>query len=137
MCFNIRNYIATIREANMNPGMLQCKNCWKQGHVTLSCKIQGVKCVKYNSSYKSENHQQFTWYCKANEKTNLPRLETKKEELYLYSFKCANCQGDYQVNSNQYLFWRHHFNHDQHNKKQQELHKKRILICSAVSGIQV
>ena len=28
-CFNIGNYIATIREANMNPGMLQCKNCWK------------------------------------------------------------------------------------------------------------
>ena len=28
-CFNIGNYIATIREANMNPGVPQCKNCWK------------------------------------------------------------------------------------------------------------
>jgi len=28
-CFNIRRYIATIRGANMNPGVLQCKNCWK------------------------------------------------------------------------------------------------------------
>ena len=26
-CFNISNYIATIRGANMNPGVLQCKNC--------------------------------------------------------------------------------------------------------------
>ena len=28
-CFNIGNYIATIRGTNMNPSMLQCKNCWK------------------------------------------------------------------------------------------------------------
>ena len=28
-CFNIGNYIATIRGANMNPGVPQCKNCWK------------------------------------------------------------------------------------------------------------
>ena len=28
-CFNIGNFIATIREANMNPGVPQCKNCWK------------------------------------------------------------------------------------------------------------
>jgi len=28
-CFNIENYIATIRGANMNPGVPQCKNCWK------------------------------------------------------------------------------------------------------------
>jgi len=26
-CFNVGNYIATIRGANMNPGILQCKNC--------------------------------------------------------------------------------------------------------------
>ena len=28
-CFNVGSYIATIRGANMNPGVLQCKNCWK------------------------------------------------------------------------------------------------------------
>ena len=26
-CFNVGNYITTIREANMNPGIPQCKNC--------------------------------------------------------------------------------------------------------------
>ena len=28
-CFNIGNFIATIRGANMNPGVPFCKNCWK------------------------------------------------------------------------------------------------------------
>ena len=28
-CFNVRSYIATIRGANMNSGVPQCKNCWK------------------------------------------------------------------------------------------------------------
>ena len=28
-CFNVGNFITTIRGANMNPGVLQCKNCWK------------------------------------------------------------------------------------------------------------
>ena len=28
-CFNVGNNIATIRGANMNPGVPQCKNCWK------------------------------------------------------------------------------------------------------------
>lgn len=38
-CFNIRSYIATICKANMNPGILQCKNCWKWGYATFSCRI--------------------------------------------------------------------------------------------------
>ena len=25
--FNVGKYIVTIRDANMNPGVLQCKNC--------------------------------------------------------------------------------------------------------------
>ena len=37
--FNIGNFIATIRGANMNPGVPLCKNCWKWGHTTLSCRI--------------------------------------------------------------------------------------------------
>jgi len=27
--FNIRSFIATVRGANINPGISQCKNCWK------------------------------------------------------------------------------------------------------------
>ena len=38
-CFNISKYIATIRGANINPGIPQCKNCWKWGHATFSCRI--------------------------------------------------------------------------------------------------
>jgi len=38
-CFNVRSYITTIRGANMNPGVLQCKNCWKWGHATFSCRV--------------------------------------------------------------------------------------------------
>ena len=28
-CFNVRRFIVTVRMANMNPGIPQCKNCWK------------------------------------------------------------------------------------------------------------
>ena len=34
-CFNIGRYIATIQGANINPGVLQCKNCWKWGHCHM------------------------------------------------------------------------------------------------------
>ena len=47
-CFNVSRYITTIRDANMNLGVPQCKNCWKWGHATFSCRIQGSKCIKYN-----------------------------------------------------------------------------------------
>ena len=59
-CFNVGNFIATIRGANMNPGVPQCKNCWKWGHTTFSCKIQGAKCVKCNGLHKSEYHREFS-----------------------------------------------------------------------------
>ena len=32
-CFNVGRYIVTIREANMNLDMLQCKNCWRWEHA--------------------------------------------------------------------------------------------------------
>ena len=120
-CFNVGNYIVTIWGANMNPGIPQCKNCWKWGHSTFSCRIQGAKCVKYNSLYKSEHHCKFGWYCKANAKTILPRLETKKGKPCLYSFKCSNCRGEHQVDSNQCLFWRYSFNREWHQKKYIEI----------------
>ena len=58
-CFNIRRYIATIRGANMNPRVTQCKNCWKWKHSTFSCRIQGSKCVRCNNPHKLENHHEF------------------------------------------------------------------------------
>jgi len=68
-CFNVGNYIMTIQGANMNPSIPQCKNCWKWGHTTFLCRIQGAKCVKCNGLHKSEHHREFGWCCKANAKT--------------------------------------------------------------------
>ena len=73
-CFNVGNFITTIRGTNMNPGVPLCKNCWKWGHATLSCRIQGARCVKCNGPHKSEHHREFGWCCKANDKTNPPKL---------------------------------------------------------------
>ena len=111
-CFNVGRYIATIRGANMNPGVPQCKNCWKWGYVTFSCRIQDSKCVKYNGPHKSEHHYEFGWCCKMNNKINLPRLETKKGGPYPHSFKCLNCRGNHQADSNQCLFWKHRFSRE-------------------------
>jgi len=58
-CFNISRYITTIKGVNMNLGVSQCKNCWKWGYTTFSCRIQGSKCIKCNRLHRSENHQEF------------------------------------------------------------------------------
>lgn len=115
-CFNVRNYIATIRGANMNPGMSWCKNCWKWGYTTFSCRIQGAKYFKCNGPHKSKHYQQFAWCCKTNKKTNAPRLETKKGEPCLHSLKYMNYWGNHQADSNQCPFWRYSFNCEWHNK---------------------
>jgi len=94
-CFNFGGYIATICGANMNPGMPQCKNCWRWSHATFSCRIQESKYIKYNGPHKSENHHEFGWCCKVNKKLNPPRLETKRGEPCPHSFKCSNCRGDH------------------------------------------
>ena len=112
--FNVRKYIATIWGANMNPGVLQCKNCWKWDHITFLCRIQELKYVKCNGPHKSENHREFGWCCKANDKINPPRMETKKGDPCPHTFKCSNCRGDHQADSNQCLFWRHRFNREWH-----------------------
>jgi len=96
-CFNVGRYIVTIRAANANPGILQCKNCWRWGHSTFSCRIQGSKCVKCNGPHKLKNHCKFSWCCKANEKTNPLRLKTKKGKSYLHLFKCSNCRDEHQA----------------------------------------
>ena len=132
--FNVGNYIATIRGANMNPGVPQCKNCWKWGHSTFSCRIQGEKCIKCNGPHKSEHHREFGWCCKSNAKLNPLRLETKKGEPCLHSFKCLNCKGDHQADSNICLFWRHRFNREWHIKKYAEIRENRSQsLCSAVN----
>jgi len=136
-CFNVGRYIATIRRANMNLGVSQCKNCWRWGHTTFSCRIQGSKCVKYNGPHKSKNHHEFRWCCKVNEKTNSLRLETKKSDLCPHSFKYSNCRGDHQANSNQCPFWRYQFNREWYQKKYVEIHENRIKsICSLESDKQ-
>jgi len=109
----------------MNPGVPQCKNCWKWGHTTFSCRIQGSKCVKCNGPHKSENHCEFGWCCKVNDRINPPRLETKKGELCPHSFKCSNCRGDHQADSNQCSFWRHRFNREWQQKKYAKIHDNR------------
>ena len=134
-CFNVGNNIVTIRGANMNPEVPQCKNCWKWGHSTFLCRIQGAKCVKCNGPHKSEHHREFGWCCKANAKINPPRLETKKGELCPHTFKCSNCKGDHQADSNICPFWRHRFNREWHTKKYAEIRKNRLQsICSEENG---
>ena len=124
-CFNVGNYITTIQGENMNSGVLQCKKCWKWGHTTFLCRIQGAKCVKCNGPHKSEHHREFGWCCKANDKINPPRLETKKEEPCSHSFKCSNCKSNHQANSNQCPFWRHRFNREWHTRKYAEICENR------------
>ena len=97
--FNIGRYITMIQGANMNPGVLQYKNCWKWGHMAGVCCIQGAKCVRCNGPHLSEHHHHFAWCCKAKNKINPPRLETKKGEPCSHSFKCLNCKGKHQANS--------------------------------------
>ena len=127
-CFNIENYITTIRGVNMNLGMLQCKNCWRWGHTTFSCRIQRVRCIKCSSLYKTEYHCQFVQCCKVNNKVHPPQLETKKGELCPYAFKCSNCCDNHQVDSNQCLFWKHRFNYEQYSKKQIKICKNRNIL---------
>ena len=54
--FNVGSYITTIHGTNMNPGISQCKNCWKWRHITFSCCSYEPKCVKYNGPHKVEYH---------------------------------------------------------------------------------
>ena len=84
--FNVESYVITIYGVNMSPNMLQYKNCWKWGHMTFTCRFQGSKYIRYNSSHKIEHYYHFTWCCK------------------------ANFKGDYQVDSNTCLFWKYWFN---------------------------
>ena len=124
-CFNIGNHIIIISDTNINSRISQCKNCWK---VTFSCRVQGSKCIKCNGPHKMEHHCQFAQCCKANFKTNPPRLKTKQSELCSYSFKCLNCKGKYQADLNTCPFQKYCFNREQYFKKYQELQNIRAEI---------
>jgi len=52
--FNIGSIIATVRGANMNPGVSQCKNCWKWSYMAEVCHIQGSKYAKCNGPHLTE-----------------------------------------------------------------------------------
>ena len=47
----------------------------------------------------TEYHREFAWCCKANTKSNPPRLETKKDDPCPHTFKCLNCKGSHLANS--------------------------------------
>ena len=89
--------------------------CKKGGHCRRWALIVGKECtvemcfldewtwhmiVKYNSLYEVKHHRNIVWYCKANFKTNLSRLEIRSRKSYSYSFKCINCKGEHQADSN-------------------------------------
>ena len=112
-----------VCRANMNLCVPQCKNCWKWGHMASVCYIQWTKCVKCNGPHLISHHCYFAWCCKANNKTNPPRLETKKGKSCSYLFKCLNCKGDHQVDSNECPFWRYCFNKEWHIKEYAKLWK--------------
>ena len=103
--FNVGSFIAMVYGANMNPGVLQCKNCWKWEHIAGVCYIQGAKCVRCNRLHLTEHHCHFAWCCKTNDKINPPRLETKKGEPCPHMFKCLNCKGDHQCCGNHLSQW--------------------------------
>ena len=137
-CFNVGKYITTIRRANMNLGVLQCKKCQKQGHSTYVCKVQGSRYVKYNSPHLTEHHREFLQCCKANTKSNLSKLETKADKPCPHSFKCVNCKEDYQADPNLCPFWYYHFNKKQHSKKYAKIHNnQKQTINSVVNGLVV
>lgn len=119
----------------MNPSVLQCHKCWKWGHTTFTCRSHGSKCQKCSGPYSLENHHDLAWCCKANFKTNPSRLETKKDKLCPYAFKCTNYKGEHCVDDNKCPFWKHRFNREWYTKKAQELREIQAnSIRSAVNG---
>ena len=69
-CFNIGCYIATVRGTNMNPGIPQCKNCWKWGHSTLSCHSHIPRCAKCYGAHTTKHHREKAWCYMENKKAN-------------------------------------------------------------------
>ena len=130
--FNVSWYIYIVQSTNINLRVLQCKNCWWWGYSTFACQSHMARCIKYNSSHKTEHHQEIGWCCKENKKTTPLRSATKESNPCSYVFKCINCKGDHLANNYHYPYWKNHFNRDWHSKKVEELHKKRVTSFSLV-----
>ena len=120
--FNVGRFIATVHGTNMNPGVPQCKNCWKWGHSTLSCRSHVSRCAKCYGAHDTGHHREKAWCCMENKKTN--HAATITGEPCPHIFKCVNCKGDHQVDSYSCPYWHNQFNRDWHGKKQQELFHK-------------
>ena len=54
--FNVESYITIIYDANMNPSVSQCKNCWKWEYSTFLYHAQDLKYIKYNGPHKSKHY---------------------------------------------------------------------------------
>ena len=129
--FNVESVIAMVRDTNINPGVSQYKNCWKWGHLAEVCRIQGSKCIKYNSPHMTELHCEFAWYCKANTKSNSPRLKTKKSNPYPHIFKYLNYKGSHLADSIKCPLWKYYFNKEWYSKEYTKLQEaRRNTICS-------
>ena len=107
-CFNIRQFIATVKGTNMNPDVLQCKNCWKWGYLTLSYCSHISRCTKCYGAHTTEHHREKAWCYMENKKAN--HSATKEGEPCPHVFKCMNCKGDYQADSYSCSYWHNHFN---------------------------
>jgi len=59
-CFNVNSQIVTVQDTNMNPGIPQCKNCWKWEHTIFSYHIHGAKHIKCNRPHKLEHYCDLT-----------------------------------------------------------------------------
>ena len=120
--FNVGQYIITIRGTNMNLGVPQCKNCWKWGHLTLSCHSHVSRCTKCYGAHSTKHHREKVWCCTKNKKLNC--VATKVSEPCPHIFKCMNCKEDYQANSYSCPYWHNHFNRSWHDRKSQKLFQK-------------
>ena len=114
-CFNIRQYIVTIRGTNTNLGVPQCKNYWKWDHLTLSCHSHVSRYTKYYGAHSTKHYREKVWCCTENKKLNC--MATKVGELCPYIFKCMNCKGDHQADSYSCFYWYNYFNRSWHNRK--------------------
>ena len=59
-CFNVDSQIVTVQDTNMNPGIPQCKNCWKWEHIIFSYHIHRAKHIKCNRPHKLEHYCDLT-----------------------------------------------------------------------------
>ena len=124
--FNIGQFVVTVCGTNMSLGIPQCKNCQKQGHLTLSCCSHVSRCAKCYRAHITEHYKEKVWYCMKNKKVN--QVATKEGEPYSHIFKYMNCKGNYQVDSVSYSYWHNHFNRDWYSRKQQELFCKQSTV---------